>query len=123
MEGVSPPKSVTSPGGKASVDAALQGIVLDEGDTQPSLLRRAFSGVGGGRLSKAERAAQHLQAWPGAAHAQQVLDKMVDGYATHMRARKDLAESGGGTGIVPTFTDLMMWAVLAGQHDLATVPC
>ena len=77
MEGVSPPKSVTSPGGKASVDAALQGIVLDEGDTQPSLLRRAFSGVGGGRLSKAERAAQHLQAWPGAAHAQQVLDKMV----------------------------------------------
>ena len=24
-------------------------------------------------------------------------------------------------GITPTFTDLMMWAVLAGQHELATV--
>jgi len=50
-----------------------------------------------------------------------VLDKMVDGYATHLNARKDLTESGGGVGITPTFTDLMMWAVLAGQHELATV--
>ena len=46
---------------------------------------------------------------------------MVDGYATHLNARKDLTESGGGVGITPTFTDLMMWAVLAGQHELATV--
>ena len=51
----------------------------------------------------------------------QVLDKMVDGYATHLNVRKELAESGGGVGITPAFTDLMMWAVLAGQHELATV--
>ena len=122
MEGVSPPKSVTSPAGKASLDAALLSMPDEGGDKQPSLCDKifgAFSSVGG--LNSKQRAAQHLQAWPGAAHAQQVLDKMVDGYATHLNARKDLAESGGGVGIVPTFTDLMMWAVLAGQHDLATV--
>ena len=44
---------------------------------------------------------------------------MVDGYAIHLNARKELSEGGGGVGIVPSFTDLVMWAVLAGQHDLA----
>ena len=44
---------------------------------------------------------------------------MVDGYAIHLNARKELSEAGGGVGLVPSFTDLVMWAVLAGEHDLA----
>lgn len=29
--------------------------------------------------------------------------------------------AGGPSGVRPNFTDLMMWAVLAGQHELASV--
>ena len=73
---------------------------------QPSLLRR----------SKSERLTAHLQAWPGWGHAQQVLSKMVDGYGMHLEARKDIARQGDGDGrISPMWTDLTMWAVLAGQ--------
>ena len=48
-------------------------------------------------------------------HAQQVLCTLVDGYEKHLKVRKELAVlAGAGDGrIVPTFTDLMMWAVLA----------
>ena len=110
--------------GKATLDAALAAALVadDVDDRQPSRCAKLcarFSSVCG--LNRAERLSQRQQAWPGAAHAQQVLDRMVDGYATHLNARKDLTESGGGVGITPTFTDLMMWAVLAGQHELATV--
>ena len=45
-------------------------------------------------------------------HAQQVLCTLVDGYAKHLKVRKELAPAGDGR-VVPTFTDLMMWAVLA----------
>ena len=45
---------------------------------------------------------------------------MVDGYGMHLEARKDIARQGDGDGrISPMWTDLTMWAVLAGQHELA----
>ena len=84
--------------GKATLDAALAAALVadDVDDRQPSRCAKLcarFSSVGG--LNRAERLSQRQQAWPGAAHAQQVLDRMVDGYATHLNARKALVESGG----------------------------
>jgi hypothetical protein len=41
---------------------------------------------------------------------------MVNGYSVHLDVRRELANDGGGDArITPMFTDLMMWAVLAGQ--------
>jgi len=63
-----------------------------------------------------------MQLWHGWGHAQQVLGKMVNGYSVHLDVRRELAHDGGSDGrITPMFTDLMMWAVLAGQHELAVV--
>jgi hypothetical protein len=72
--------------------------------------------------SKTDKLTAHLQAWPGWGHAQQVLCKMVDGYGMHLDVRRQLARDVHGDGdgrITPMWTDLTMWAVLAGQHELA----
>ena len=99
--------------------------------------------------AKQQRQSQrHLQAWGRDwQHSQKVLCKMVDGYGMHLevrrltlldprtpiltptltptpdlynphQVRRELASNGDGH-IAPLFTDLMMWAVLAGQHELA----
>ena len=47
---------------------------------------------------------------------------MVDGYGMHLDVRRQLARDVHGDGdgrITPMWTDLTMWAVLAGQHELA----
>ena len=53
--------------------------------------------------------------------ARPVLSAMVNGYSYHLKTRQALHdESGYSTQPMPcTWTDLMMWAVLAGQHQLA----
>ena len=67
---------VNGPAGKATLDAALAAALVadDVDDRQPSRCAKLcarFSSVGG--LNRAERLSQRQQAWPGAAHAQQVL--------------------------------------------------
>ena len=66
---------------------------------------------------------------PGWDHAYQVLRKMVDGYGPHLKVRRGLGTTltehyGEEVRVEPTFTDLMMWAVLADQpiNRLSTSP-
>ena len=54
---------------------------------------------------------ERMKEWPHWGHAQQVLSTLVEGYGTHLKVRKGLAAAAGEPRIVPTFTDLMMWAV------------
>lgn len=51
-----------------------------------------------------------LSSWESATN---VLSAVVDGYAFHLEARRAAGQ------MSPNWTDLMMWAVLSGQHDLA----
>lgn len=86
--------------------------------TEASVTRPSFSGVGnmlkrvGSRSSMTDDALETGK-WAAAA---QVLSAMVDGYEAHLAARRELDEQGG---LKPNWTDLMMWAVLSGQHELA----
>ena len=52
---------------------------------------------------------------------------MVDGYGYHLDVRKELSAEMGEKERLPgapcmraNFTDLMMWAVLSGQHEMAS---
>jgi hypothetical protein len=111
---------------RVSTDGDASGGGSSNGERDSSagpLGRRAASFSGllrmGSRQSLTSEAAL-LGRW---VHAAQVLATVVDGYRDHLDARMEMGTTWKGTtwrgGLRPNWTDLMMWAVLSGQHDLA----
>ena len=85
----------------------------------------------GERNSKREfrSSKEHADAMHGWEHAGPILSRMIVGYDKHLKSRCRLLSSSTGTGYLntaagssrlsPMWNDVMIWAVLSGQHDLA----
>ena len=143
-----PQRSLT--GSWKSTSVVAPGDELLEETTAASPAPSATFGGARASTRSIAKANRMQEVWPGWACAQQVLLRMVDGYGRNLEVRRDLTNlhasssgsssgdgavsgrssmgdgggggGGGGSGrIAPNFTDLTMWSVLAGQHELAAV--
>lgn len=108
--------------GRPSSDDLLSPIAVDE-KVEPEAMRsgtelwqrartksRTVLPLAMIRSGTRQRLLEEVDPWLAASD---VLSAMIDGYAFHLDARRELGP------LKANWTDLMMWAVLSGQHSLA----
>lgn len=110
----------------AEESKSVEKVIEFEPESKPGPVT-SKSKLNGGSLSSKDlhASSEKKSVFYGWQCATQVLSELVDGYRAHIDVRQslhlaDLADKPSEQ-MVPTWTDLMMWAVLSGQDEMAVM--